>query len=400
MTAWLFVRPLDVLYLRGNKLFGGAGDHAEALMPPWPSLFAGAIRSSMLARSGVDLGRFTDEAAAHTDQRLAEVLGTPTSPGRFAVSFVGLGRGKRGAEPEFLVPLPADLVVQAARDTLQLVVTRLVPDAGNALAAISTSNSLPCLPLLVANTQEKPRSGFWLTGAGLKVYLDGGTPTSEHLVSRSDLWETDSRLGIARSRDTYTAEEGKLYTTDTVALAEGVGFIVGIDGCDPDLLPADALLRLGGDARGAEVSRWSGPTPHTVRLSPDERFVALLATPGLFPGGWAPPGVHIHPDGVWRLGVTGLTARLAAAAVPRAEVVSGWDLPAHKPKPAQRAVPAGAVYHFDETRGNPADWLAELWPAIAKDLDAIANDTYDPVWKQRRAEGFSNLLLGRWPEGK
>lgn len=274
MTAWLFVRPLDVLYLRGNKLFGGAGDHAEALMPPWPSLFAGAIRSSMLARSGVDLGRFTDEAAAHTDQRLAEVLGTPTSPGRFAVSFVGLGRGKRGAEPEFLVPLPADLVVQAARDTLQLVVTRLVPDAGNALAAISTSNSLPCLPLLVANTQEKPRSGFWLTGAGLKVYLDGGTPTSEHLVSRSDLWETDSRLGIARSRDTYTAEEGKLYTTDTVALAEGVGFIVGIDGCDPDLLPADALLRLGGDARGAEVSRWSGPTPHTVRLSPDERFVA------------------------------------------------------------------------------------------------------------------------------
>lgn len=400
MTAWLFVRPLDVLYLRGNKLFGGAGDHAEALMPPWPSLFAGAIRSSMLVRSGVDLGRFTDEAAAHTDTRLKPVLGTPADPGSFAVSFVGLGQTTRGAVPELLVPLPADLVVQAARDTREVAVTRLVPDAGDALAAITTSSTLPRLPLLVTDSQEKPRSGFWLTGAGLQVYLDGGTPTATHLVPRSDLWDTDPRLGIARSRDTYTAEEGKLYTTETVALAAGVGFVVGIDGCEPGLLPVDTLLRLGGDGRGAEVSLWDGATPPAVKLSQDEPFVALLATPGLFPAGWLPPGVGRDAQGTWRLAVPALTARLAAAAVPRAEVVSGWDLPAHKPKPAQRAVPTGAVYHFDETRGNPASWATALWDAVERDLAATGHDTYDTVWRQRRAEGFSNLLLGRWPRGK
>ena len=30
----LFIEPLDVLILRGNKLFADAGSHGEALMPP------------------------------------------------------------------------------------------------------------------------------------------------------------------------------------------------------------------------------------------------------------------------------------------------------------------------------------------------------------------------------
>ena len=44
-SASLFIEPLDVLILRGNKLFADAGSHGEALMPPWPSVAAGALRS-------------------------------------------------------------------------------------------------------------------------------------------------------------------------------------------------------------------------------------------------------------------------------------------------------------------------------------------------------------------
>lgn len=40
MTTVL-IEPLDVLILRGNKLFADAGSHGEALMPPWPSVAAG-----------------------------------------------------------------------------------------------------------------------------------------------------------------------------------------------------------------------------------------------------------------------------------------------------------------------------------------------------------------------
>lgn len=389
MTAWLFIRPLDVLYLRGNALFGGPGDHAEALMPPWPSVFAGAIRSSMLARSGVDLGRFTDEAAAHTDAELAEVLGTPTHPGSFRVTFVGLGRERNG-HAELLVPLPADLVVlhprshdesttgSAIRTEPTVRRLRLVDPSA---IHVSTSNPLGRLPVLTGAGREKPASGYWLTGEGLSEYLSGRTPEATHLVPRRSLWETDPRLGIARSRESYTGIKGRIYTTDTVALAPGVGFVVGIEGCKESLLPFGSLVRLGGDGRGAEVTSWKGARPEHGPVKAGEPFVALLTTPGLFPGGWRPPAA---------------TGQLLAAAVPRAEVVSGWDLPAHRPKPAQRAVPAGAVYLFDRADSDVTLWASDLWPSIQSELGS----GFDAVWRQRRAEGFSNLLLGRWPEGK
>ena len=58
MTS-IFLEPLDVLYLRGNKLFADAGAHGEALMPPWPSLAAGAIRSRLMAE-GASLDALAD----------------------------------------------------------------------------------------------------------------------------------------------------------------------------------------------------------------------------------------------------------------------------------------------------------------------------------------------------
>ncbi len=35
-TQTTFIEPLDVLFLRGNKLFGDPGSHGESLIPPWP----------------------------------------------------------------------------------------------------------------------------------------------------------------------------------------------------------------------------------------------------------------------------------------------------------------------------------------------------------------------------
>ena len=57
-TRYYFIEPLDVLMIRGNKSFGGAGQHGEAIMPPWPSLFAGAFRSALLGEDGERLARF------------------------------------------------------------------------------------------------------------------------------------------------------------------------------------------------------------------------------------------------------------------------------------------------------------------------------------------------------
>lgn len=54
--------------IRGNKSLGGDGQHGEAVMPPWPSLFAGAFRSALLGHDAQTLSRFV---AIGTDTRLS-----------------------------------------------------------------------------------------------------------------------------------------------------------------------------------------------------------------------------------------------------------------------------------------------------------------------------------------
>jgi len=395
MTTWLFIRPLDVLYLRGNSSFGGPGEHAEALMPPWPSVFSGALRSALLARAGVDLGRFTDEKAEHVHRQYEEVLGTPSEPGSFRLAAVTLAR-RRNGELELLLPLPADLVVNQNKES-KLQTQRMLPMLGEPhQSALSHSGLLPGLPVLAQEKQSKPSGGWWLTEEGWEVYRSGDTPQPAHLVHQSELWDTDFRLGIARSRDTFTAAEGRIYTTQAVAMCPDAGFVVGVEGCPQELLRGIDLLRLGGDGRGARVELLKeGLTQDTPALN--QKFVVYCLTPGLFPGGWLPPGVEQDGSEYW-LKRDGLQARLACAVVPKPFVVSGWDLPAHRPKPAQRAVPAGAVYYFDAVTGDPNRYPQLLWKLVQKQLvEAGGSPAWDTVWKQRKAEGFNNLLVGAWP---
>ncbi len=415
MTARLFVEPLDVLYLRGNEAFGGPGDHAEALMPPWPSVFSGALRSALLARAGVELGRFTDEAAEHVHDDYARVLGTPSEPGSFKLSHLSLARRTGDGKVDPLLPMPADVAVnsrrvfegdercigQSDRETLIATgVRRLRPTPSEGSAPVQHSGQLPLLPVLVTSEQEKASSGWWLTQVGWEVYREGKTPDPAHCVHARDLWDTDFRLGIARDRGSFTAEKGRIYTTQAVAVCSGVGFLVGVEGCPAELLEGIDTVRLGGDGRGAHVELLPEHSTQPRQLGENEPFLLVLLTPGLFPGGWRPPGLR-KEAGVYRLACEGLKARLAAAAVPKPQVVSGWDLAAHRPKPAQRAVPAGAVYYFDEVKGNPARYLEQVWELAQEELVQSGGPAaWDTVWKQRKAEGFNNFLLGRWPAEK
>ena len=71
----LFIEPLDVLILRGNKLFADAGSHGEALMPPWPSVAAGALRSRILIDAGIDPAAFAASRASLAPE-LSAALGS------------------------------------------------------------------------------------------------------------------------------------------------------------------------------------------------------------------------------------------------------------------------------------------------------------------------------------
>lgn len=165
MSEFHFLQPLDVLYLRGNRLFGDSSATGEAIMPPWPSMVAGAIRSQLLASHGVDSGQFAQGNAALSGA-LAQSLGTPDQPGDFRISHFLLAKSQAcvGATPtsrpaeqvEVYLPLPANVVVLAENGSKQAhyLQPHRLP------AAIQTSAPCPQIPVLRTAKQAKAEGGL------------------------------------------------------------------------------------------------------------------------------------------------------------------------------------------------------------------------------------------------
>jgi len=410
-TIGCFIRPVDVLYLRGNKLFGAAGDHGEALMPPWPSMASGALRSHMLARANVSLEDYALGIGGVMSQELA-ALGMPDKPGNFRVAWFSPAQLVDGI-PRPVLPIPADQFAPdpGEKDKRPEGITALRP--AKLPEGISCSGHTSALPLLQTKEQSKPAGGWLLNADGIAAWVGGRKLNAdEHLVHQREVWRTETRLGIARDPATGTAAEGQIYTSEVVAFGHATntiepegGFLVLFAGLDreaaAEFLQA-ALLRFGGDGRAAAtaLTDWQPPEPDWARIERARACRIMLTTPAIFPGGWRLPGVD--ENGAWH-GPRGLKGRLRAAAVPRHQVVSGWDLAALNrpgrttpgtghPKPAQKAAPVGGVYWLDELEGNIRGGLSAL---LSEGLWACMSETDLNAWSaQRRAEGFNNCLIG------
>ncbi len=393
-----FLEPLDVLFLRGNKLFGDPGSYGESLVPPWPSVAAGALRSRMLADDGVDLPAFAAGRVTHP------TLGTPENPGAFRVTTFQMARRFADGRVEALVAPPADLVI-SEMDGKAALVRALKPSAP--AAGVLSSSPLPNLPVLAEAERGKSASGYWLTEAGWQQYLAGKTPLPVELIKSIELWRIDPRVGVGLDATTRRAADGRLFSVQAVAMIKRghrigtkkgnagekpiladyeVGFLAGVAGAMP---PASGMVRLGGDGRAAAIhsAAPNATEPDYAAISLAKRCRLVLAVPGIFPEGWQLPGT----DAAGRFHLGEVSGRLVCAAVPRAEVVSGWDLAAlngkGQPKSARRAAPAGSVYWLDELDATPEALrkLAEtgLWGEVAEDA-------------QRQAEGFNRFCLAAW----
>jgi CRISPR-associated protein Cmr3 len=388
----VFIEPLDVLVLRGNKLFGDPGSYGESLVPPWPSVAAGAIRSALLAQKGLDLSQFAAGLVADPE------LGTPANPGPFRITEFRLARHWADGRVEPLYAPPADLVIRRHDDgTLECV-----PMQPQALPhGIQSSAATVRHAVLPERERSKPESGYWLTPAGWSAYLHGDEIVpSTMLVKTNDLWRLDTRVGVGLDLVKRSAAEGKLFTVQAVAMRKrhhdkahdyDVGFLAEIEGTT---LPQELMLRFGGDGRAARASLISPNigTPDVVdQILQSRRCRLILTSPGIFSGGWLPTGCVPNGAGPIRFDLHGVRGRLVCAAVSRCEVVSGWDVAKRQPKPAQRAAPMGSVYWLDELECTPEalTTLVErgLWSASCE--DAV-----------RRAEGFNRATIAVWTRGR
>lgn len=380
----LFLEPLDVLFLRGNRLFGDPGSHGESLVPPWPSVAAGALRSRMLIDAGIDPAAFARGGSGHPE------LGTPESPGAFAVTAFHLARRQADGRVEALFQPPADLVIgedgEGKTTVRALTPTRLPAGEGG---GIRSSAPLPLLPVLAETQRSKPASGYWLRESGWETYLRGDIPDAADLVKASTLWSSDHRVGVGLEAATRRAAEGRLFSVQAVAMASGVGFFAAVEGATP---PRTGTLRLGGDGRAAAIHpvEKTLPEPDYEAIAGARRCRLVLTTPGIFAAGWLPNGAKPNErreDGAVRFELSGVSGWIVSAAVPRFEVVSGWDIARWQPKAAERATPTGSVW-----------WLEEL-DATPEALRKLAGRGLwsDPCENEsRRAEGFNRFTFAAY----
>jgi CRISPR-associated protein Cmr3 len=372
-----FLEPLDVLFLRGNQLFGDAGSFGESMIPPWPSVAAGALRSQILSEQGIDLAAFSRGEIIHPE------LGSPAAPGSFAITGFKLARKLSNGTIETLHQIPSDLALTKDKTKDPGFEFRRIRPEPIPRSLASSCKHLQW-PILSEPDRSKPVSGYWMTAQGWEDYLNGrAVDIHRGLVDTSKLWGMESRIGIGLNESTRSAEDGKLFTSQALAFHPGIGFLASIVGVS---VPENGMVRLGGDGRAARslAVNFIEPKIDVKRILQERRCRIVLTTPGLFSQGWLPEGFKKDKNGYTVLDLCGVHGRLVCAAVPRAETVSGWDLAKWQPKDALQAAPIGSVYWIDELDATEESLskLAEsgLW-------DEICHDSH------RRAEGFNRFTF-------
>lgn len=369
MRIGLLIEPLDTLFCRDGRPFGASTIASGGL--PQPQTLAGAIRTHVLRRVGIDFSGPVRAQKVDIQAHLKVLLKAAKQPESLAEIRC---RGpwlaqKAGNGFEVLIPTPADVVTPSKEKTGKLY-RLFVPEK----APSGWGCEHRPLPLWWSGEMEVKPAGGYQRLSQIEGYLKGGELSADvRVVDEVDLFNFESRTGIAIDAETQTAAESMIYSLRLLRLKKDVRFYAELDwsadadtskfltGAFPD---EGALIQLGGEGRWASVKRVA---PVNWPEAPSSNGHALLLTiaPAFFKD---PP--HSIPHSKHLSGGT-----LQAAAVPGTLALSGWDLSRNCPKPTRRFVIPGSVYYI---KGGSITSP----PTFAEGDDALI--------------GYGLTLLGRW----
>ena len=355
----LEMEPVDSLFFRDARPFEAASRAASGL--PMPQTLAGAVRSLLLERHGVDFGRLGEQT--RNGASFAEAL-TEFGIEAAAVAAVRVRGPWFTLNGEVLAPTPVSLRQEKTeeetekQDRNEHCIFRLDP----------LKSPLPgwrpekpgMLPLWRYGRGTVEAAPDFLKPSGLHCFLEGCVPEPCDLVPKKDVYEFEDRTGIGVDPKKNTAAERAIYGIQMLSLKPKAGLCAELSGPAIALGPLMAgpiLMKFGGEGRQVIVRAeqrhidW----PDVPRISGKGRLV-LLTTPAWF-NGWEPSGL----DPV-------------AAAVGHHQAVSGWDLAKGGPKPNRFMVPAGSVYFLQPD--------AQVPDALVADEDASV--------------GWGSFLEGNW----
>jgi CRISPR-associated protein Cmr3 len=358
MSQLLFMQPSDVWLFGTGTAFESGEDHRmSSMFPPTGQTMQGAVRSKLLAHSGVSLQAFKQRDASCA--AIAQKIGWPGEPGYGALQLAGpwLARQDEAGTPIVFYPLPSD-VVKLQDDCPVLAPIESVPFHNNAPEGI--------LPLGLPGTDRFLETQGWLSAAAMEKYLKRQPLTTLDVASDAELFVRETHFGVKVDSSVKRPEEGHLFSQEYIRLRESVGLVVKIDGVE--LPGARGLLALGGGARAARYQAVKKIQAVSLPASLPLRFKIVLVTPAFFETGWKPEK--------WSNWFSGSKVRLVSAIMRRAVMLGGRDVAHNRPRPMRRYVSAGSVYFFEAE--GPVTYSGQ------------------PITDARAEIGFGQTLIGGW----
>jgi CRISPR-associated protein Cmr3 len=370
MMRELQVSLRDPLIARDGRPFGiGQGFRMHSLSWPYPSTFAGAVRTILGKAAGGDFS-----ADVVTALKQVTIHGPIASVGE-----------------ELYFVIPKDAVLRAGDQ--KILASRPISLRLDEGCNLPDSKLLPvCLPSSVED-DFKPAilPAFWSASKVVEWLLspvgDGfSLPSTEESI---DSPKVDDRTHVKIFHEMGAAENRMLFQTAGLALPDRVKLSLRVDACDrfdeilnrhlPMLHPMSGERRL---VRWESVSSSAWQCPRRIRESlTDAKYIRMvLATPALFQHGWLPDWIvrGVFPG-------TNIRVKLRAAILDRWKPISGWSIETANPgaKPIRRLVPAGSVYFLEKEDTTPLP-IESLWLRSVSDAD------------QDQRDGFGIALWGIW----
>lgn len=377
MSVWV-VQPRDPLIFRDGKPFNAtSGAQAKTLPFPYPSTLVGGMRT----QAGTDKsGRF-DKAQIGRLLKL-QIRGP-----------VLVSLDKDNEIEEWYFPTPSDCLL--LRDSVATRGRRFwvhpVKLPVGAKTNLRQGNLVSPNPVI----KQKPHKGapaFW-NWKTMKSWL---TQPLEDVVELSTLGisglTSETRIHVKIDPETDTADETFLFQTNGLEfsitsqdgsqriLSDSQQYALTVE-TEAEFTPGIGFL--GGERR---VVTWTEseqlfptcPTEILESIIKWKHCRLLLATPAIFEQGYLPKWICNS--------VPGLTIKIVAAAVPRYQAISGWDVKEHTQKASRRLAPSGSVYFLSLEGNNQAieKFVNGVW------LHSISDDEQD------RCDGFGLALLGTW----
>lgn len=380
------IRPKAPLLFRNAKPFASGEGSAETLSFPSPATLSGALRTAWAEQQAWEYN--SDNVAKLTAKGVRGPLLVGESP---------------AGQQRVLFPAPRDsLALRVRAATGQGEETRIFRIAPEALSSAEEGCDLPhddLLPLHLNSTDNsKPARdapAFWGLEA-ISAWLE--SPDSNNLAASTlgaPALPIEYRTHVAVDGQTLTAKDAQLLETAGLDFsprrhAEKGGWPgeeYALLACFQGEMGAD-FRTIGGESRLGAIA----PAPGLWPQCPDSLRAALvgarglrlyLATPAIFKKGWLPDFIDMNSlEGQ----LHGFNLKLRAAAVPRWEAGTSWDMTQSKGgkgmRSARRMVAAGAVYWFEMRDGQCPAALADLW------LTSLSGE--------RAQDGFGLVLPGVW----